>query len=604
MMGARLTRERRIHDAVPSARVFSKFETPRKKGGSQMGRPVSKKIFIPLAVSVVMTGAVLYGTGTTPASAAAIHRGGTIVEALPPQVDINWYLPLRPNAYNSLYDAWASNLMYKGLFHIDPNGKINYSRSIASDISWNAKGTLFTVKLNPKWHWSNGLPVTASDVQFTWNLIKAASAPNAPAPWPYSGADSGGIPNFVQSFKVVNAHEFQVALNQPVNQVWFEYNGLSDFLPLPEKAWDKYPSNIDQELTYLANNGNNPAFFTVTDGPFKMTSAVQNVAWKFVPNPTYDGHKAYISSFVMAYETSDTAEVSALRTGVVQVGYLPAFMYASRSQLTSDRLFPSYTFSMPVTRLNFKNPSMGAIFKQLAVRQALQMGVDQESIIKDLYNGLGIPGVGPVPSHPDTFLAPQLKKPIYSFNLAAGKALLEKNGWHEVDGVMQNAKGQQLTFEMQYPSGSTTTSAMVQLLQQDWATEGIKVTLLPLPFATLLHYHHEPSKWEVQAGISWSYGGTYPTGGGLYGSTGGYNFFGYSNKTMDALILATHQPHPTAADAQKALDAYQVFAAQQLPNLYMPLGASLTEISNQVHGVESYNNAFTNSISPQYWWTN
>ncbi|MCY0900866.1 MAG: ABC transporter substrate-binding protein [Firmicutes bacterium] len=556
-----------------------------------------------VATAVIMTGAT-YFDGIPQAAALAIHRGGTIVDALPPQVDINWYLPLRPNAYNSLYDAWASGLMYKGLYHIDPNVQINYSRSIASSIKWNSAGTVFTVDLNPKWHWSNGQPVTASDVQFTWNLINAASANNAPAPWPYAGADSGGIPNDVKAFKVVNPHEFQVMLNQSVNQIWFEYNGLGDFIPLPEKAWDKYPTNMDKELTYLANNGNNPSFFSVIDGPFKMVSAVQNVAWRFSPNPAYDGHKPYLSSFVLAYETSDTAEVSALKTGVVQVGYLPAYMYGSRSQLTGDRLFPSYTFSMPVTRFNFKSPTMGSIFKQLPVRQALMMGVDQESIIKDLYNGLAVPGTGPIPSHPDTFLSPKLHKPLYPFDIAAGKALLEKNGWHEVGGVMQNAKGQQLSFEVQYPSGNTTTSAEVQLLQQDWLQEGIKVTLLPLPFATLLHYHHEPSKWQVQAGIAWSYGGTYPTGGGIYGTGGGYNFFGYSNSTMDKLIKATHEPHPTAADAQAALNAYSLFAAQQLPNLYMPLPASLNEVSLTVHGVESSSNPFTNSISPQYWWTN
>lgn len=569
-----------------------------------MRRVHRRKGILPIATSVMMLTSSLVAASLPNALAATIHHGGTVVEALPPQVDINWYLPLRPNVYNSLYDAWASGLMYKGLFHIDGKGQIDYARSIASKISWNPKGTVYTVSLNPKWHWSNGQPVTARDVQFTWNLIKAASASTAPAPWPYSGAGSGGIPSDVQSFKVLNNDTFQITLNQPVNQVWFEYNGLSDLLPLPEASWNKYPHNVNQELSYLANNGNNPAFFSVTDGPFKMASAVQNVSWKFIPNPKYDGHKPYLDSLVLSYETSDTAEVDALRTGTVQVGYLPAYMYGSRSQLTSDKLFPTYSFSMPVTRLNFKNKVMGPVFKQLAVRQAMQMGVDQLSIIKDLYDGLGVPGTGPIPAYPNAFLPPTLKKPIYSFNPTAGIKLLEKNGWHEVNGVMQNAQGKSLSFEVQYPSGNTTTAAMVQLLQQDWAMEGIKVTLLPLPFATLLHYHHQPSKWEVQAGISWSYGGTYPTGGGIYGTNGGYNFFGYSNPVMDRLILATHKPHATAQAAQQALDAYANFAAHQLPNLYMPLPASLTEIGKNVHGVEKSSNSFTNSISPQYWWTN
>ncbi|WP_245630155.1 peptide ABC transporter substrate-binding protein [Alicyclobacillus acidiphilus] len=492
--------------------------------------------------------------------------------------------------------------MYQDLLNIGPNGKFDFSQSVAKSVQWNSKGTVYTVQLNPKWHWSNGKPVTANDVEFTWNLIKAASSPKAPAPWPYAGADTGGVPNMIKSFKVVNSYEFQITLNQSVNQQWFEYNGLTDFVPLPEASWNKYPNDVNKELSYLASNANNPKFFTVIDGPFEMSSVVPNVSWKFVPNPKYDGHKASITSFTLAYETSDSAEVSALRTGTVQIGYLPSYMYASRSQLSgTDTLIPSYSFAMAVTRLDFKNPKLGKIFDELPVRQALQMGIDQNSIIKDLYNGMAVPGTGPVPQKPSTFLAPQLKSPLYKFNPAAGKALLEKNGWHEVNGVMTNAKGQQLAFVDQYPSGNTTTAALVQLLQQDWAKEGIKVTLQPLPFATLVQYHQNPAQWEVQTGISWNYGGSYPSGDGIYQTNGGYNFFGYSNAHMDQLIKATLQPHATAAEAQKDLDAYQIYAAQQLPNLWMPLAASLTEISKSLHGYEQAVNSFTGGISPEFW---
>ncbi|QQE78239.1 peptide ABC transporter substrate-binding protein [Alicyclobacillus sp. SO9] len=538
---------------------------------------------------------------TSSSSSSTSSHGGTVVQALGPLVSINWYLPLRPVAYNSLYDAWAASLMYKGLFHLNASGKIDYSRSIASNVSWNSKGTVYTVKMNPKWKWSNGTPVTASDVAFTWNLIKAASAPTAPRPWPYAGAGSGGIPAMIQGFKVLGTHEFQVTLKKPVNQLWFEYNGLSDFTPLPKAAWDKYPTNLNKELSYLASNGNNASFFKVIDGPFILKSAKRNVAWTFVPNPKYDGHKASISRFVLAYETSNSAEVNALKTGTVQVGYLPLSMYSSRKQLTQDKFVETKRFVIDRTMLNFKSPTVGSAMKQLAVRKALQMGIDQKSIIKDIYDGLGTPGTGPIPLNPATFLDPKLKTPVYQFNPAAGKKLLQQNGWHEVGGVMQNSKGVKLSFNVQYPAGNTSTQAMAQLLQQDWGKEGIQIKLQPLPFATMLHYHHSPAKWDIQTGLGWSYGGTYPTGGGMFSSTGGYNFYGYSDPKMNQLVNQTHQPHATTAESQKALDAYQMYAAQQLPNLWMPVPDALTEVSKNVHGAVKYGNTFTNQISPQYW---
>ncbi|MHB1684230.1 MAG: peptide ABC transporter substrate-binding protein [Bacilli bacterium] len=565
-----------------------------------------RKAGILLAVTAASAALLVSHQGAAPstvsAAAPAVHRGGTIVDALGPLVDINWYLPLRPVAYNSLYDAWAASLMYKGLFHVGPNAKIDYARSIASSVRWNPQGTVYTVTLNPKWHWSNGSPVTASDVAFTWKLIQAASASNAPAPWPYAGADTGGVPTDIKSFTVLNPHAFQVVLKAPVNQMWFLYNGLADFMPLPELAWNKYPKNIDQELSYLAANGNNASFFKVIDGPFRLVSAVQNQSWTFVPNYRYDGHKPSINQFVFMGETSDTAEVNALKTGTVQVGYLPSYMYSSRGQLTNDRLFTNYSFTIDRSVLNFKSPTVGAILRQLPVREALQMGIDQYGIIKDLYNGLGVPGTGPVPLHPSTFVAPSLKSPLYAFNPAAGKKLLEKNGWHEANGVMVNSHGQSLSFNVQYPAGNTTTQAMVQLLQQDWANEGIQVKLSPVPFASMLQYHHQPTKWDIQTGLGWSYGGSYPTGGGMYSSTGGYNFYGYRNATIDKLIAATHQPHATAAQSQQALNAYQLFAARQLPNLWMPVPMGLGEVAKNVHGVVRSSNPFTNALSPQYWW--
>ena len=574
---------------------------------------MSKKNF-PKLFGVVTTCAVmaagLAGCGshsaaapvTTKESTPHITKGGTIVDALGPLISINWYNPLRPNADNSLYDAWAASLMYKGLFHIASNGTIDYARSIASNIRWNKTGTVYTVTMNKKWHWSDGTPVTAQDVAFSWHLIQAASSPNAPAPWPYAGAGSGGIPTLIQKVQVVSAHSFQVTLTHPVNQIWFEYNGLADLVPLPEQSWNRYPDNVNQELTYLAANADNVSFFHVVDGPFRIVSAVQNSAWTYLPNTHYDGHKPYINKLILAYETSETSAVNGLKTGTVQVGYLPLSMYSIRKQLPQDNLFTAYTYSIARNPLNFRNPQVGSILRELPVRQALEMGIDQPAIIRSLYNGMGVLGTGPVPLHPATFIAPQLTQAVYPFNINAGKALLEKNGWHMVKGVMTNQKGQKLNFSMQFAAGSNTTLDMAQLMQQDWAKEGIKVSLTPVEFVQMLQYHAEPSKWEIQTGLNWSYGGTYPTGGGMYSSTGGYNFYGYDNSQMNQLVNATHMPQPSPQAAQRALDAYQVFAAKQLPNLWMPMPEDLGEVAQSVHGVTESANNFTNAISPQYWW--
>lgn len=559
------------------------------------------------AVSMVAVGC---GSAASKTSSATSATGGTVVQALIPLADVNWYLPLRPAPYNSLYNDWAENQMFKKLFHIGANGLINFQRSIAKSVTWNSTGTQYVVQINPKWHWSNGKPVTAADSVFTWDLIQAAAARSAPAPWPYAGDGVGGVPNQIKSVQVNSQYQFTVTLSSPVDQQWFEYNGLSDFEPLPKQAWDKYPSSITQELAYLTSNANNARFFenTVIDGPFRLQSGVQNHAWTFVPNPGYDGHQPTIGKFVLAYETSTTNEVSQLETGTVSVGYLPNSMYGERTKMTQDRLVDQKAFDFARVFLDYNNPQAGPLFRNLYLREAMQMGIDEPQIISTLFHGRATIGTGPIPLYPPTFLDAKLQQPLYRYDPAKGKSLLESHGWHLSNGVMVNASGQKLSFSAQYVAGSNTIASMAQLLQQNWAAEGINVALQPMPFNSMLGLHHQPTKWQIQIGLDWNYGGAYPTGGGLYSSTGGYNFEGYRNATMDQLIAATHVPHATQQAEQQALDAYQLFAAQHLPNLWMPVGQGIEQsgiaaVAKNVHGAAHAINLFTDAIHAQYWTT-
>lgn len=533
------------------------------------------------------------------AGAQTLPKGGTVVMALPPLTSINWFQPIRPVAYNSLYDAWVSNMMYKGLYRVNSKGQVDYPSSIASAITWNKTGTVYTVKMNPKWHWSNGTPVTAQDVIFEWNLIVAASSPNAPAPWPWVGAGPYSLVSLAKSVKAVGKYEVVVTLNNPVNQLWFLINSLGSLQPLPAAAWNKYPKNVNQELTYIAQNGNNPSFFNVVDGAFKLSSVVANGSWTMVPNTRYNGHKANISRFVLAYQTSAQAEVNALQTGQVQIGYLPPNMYLSRHNFTLDHLVITYGQTIARGPLNYLNPQVGSILKQQAVRAALQLGVDQQTIINALYYGNGKIGITDAP-YTSPFIDPALKKSQpYSFNTQKGIQILEKAGWHKVNGVMTNSKGQQLKFDVQFPTGNPTTQAMAELLQQGWAQEGIIVTLSPTTFPAMLQFHQQPSKWQIQVGLGLS-GLGYPVGVGIYATGGGGNFYGYSSKQMDALVTATVAPHATPKAAQTALNAYQVFVANQLPNLWMPAAAGLNEVSYKVLGYPQFVNTFSSMIYPQY----
>lgn len=558
-----------------------------------------------VGAAVLLAATACAPTSATPKTNTATgltrpQSGGTVVDALGPLTSMNWYLPLMPDAYNITTNATAQSLQYLGLYVMGSNGVPDYARSVASAITANHAGTVYTVKMNPKWHWSNGLPVTAADVQFEWHMIQAASAPTAPAPWPWAGAGPTGLATVVTSFTVVNAHEFRVTTAHAVNQSWF-VGQLGGLLPFPKGSWDRYPGHHAKELAYLTANGSNPHFFSVIDGPFRLIKAVPEQSWTFEPNSHYDGHRPYLHRLVFQYETTDTAELSGLQTGSIQVGYLPGTSYAIRHTLTLDRFVAQPNPATAAVSLDFKNPQVGSILKQLPVRQAMEMGIDQPAILRAIYNGLGVEGVGPAVSM-SPYLDPQLKKPVYPFNITGGVHLLEANGWHLVHGVMTNAAGEKLQFTMHYTAGIGSTLALAQILSQDWAREGIKVSLRALPFPTMHRDRLHPSKWEVSVGGLATGGGTaYTIRNANFETKGPLNPEGYSNQTLDRLMTTALNPLSKQASL-RANYAYQAFVAHHLPVLWLPVGDTYQEIAKTVHGVLSSSIKGSYAIYPQYWW--
>lgn len=545
--------------------------------------------------------------GSTGTSSATPKAGGTIDFALPPQTNLNWFLPITNAADDSLYNTQLVDQLYKPLLWINNNYTINWQSSIASKITYNKQGTVYHVYLNPKWHWSDGTPVTSKDVMFTWNVVKAASASNAPKPWPFVGAGTGDIPNGIQSVVANNNYELTFTLKKPANQQWFEYNGLIQLPPMPAQAWD-VKSNINQEIAYLGANAGNLMFDKVVDGPFIPQSATPSQSWVLVPNKKYDGHKSLVNKVVFAYEASSTAEFAAIKSGSINVGYMDPSQLGSKGSLTSQgyKVNPVYQFGIFWTEMNMwpKSPTK-SMFDQLYVRQALQMSMDNAGISKDIYKGYAVPLDGPIPTTPQTqFIDPKLETNPYPYNLQKAKALLTSHGWHEVNGVMTKGS-QKMNLTLMYVTGSTSATDAAELMQQDWARIGVKVTLKGEPFSTFLSITSNPSNtsWDLATGSGWIYNGPgfYPSGGQLF-ATNAPSGTGFSSSQEDALIAATHQPYATQQQTMQHFFAYEDYTANILPFLWGQNVASLTVTAPTVHNVMKYLDGSVGLPQMQYWW--
>ncbi len=123
-------------------------------------------------------------------------------------------------------------------------------------------------------------------------------------------------------------------------------------------------------------------------------------------------------------------------------------------------------------------------------------------------------------------------------------------------------------------------------MKQAGGKEGLDVTLDPPSITSVSNLIGNPTEsahWAMQVGFKSSYEPDYyPSGGGLFPPTAGFNPGGYANAQMTRLMRATYAagtPQPVAA----RFNAHQQYAVQQLPVLWAPTLDSMTVRGQQRH---------------------
>jgi peptide/nickel transport system substrate-binding protein len=226
--------------------------------------------------------------------------------------------------------------------------------------------------------------------------------------------------------------------------------------------------------------------------------------------------------------------------------------------------------------------------------------------------------VGPVGAYPVTqWLSPQGKAGNpFPYNASKAKALLTGHGWKVVpNGVStcQNPslcgpgikKGQGMSFNFPYATGTSWIQSEVTQLQSNAATIGIRLNLEPKPFDQVLSVAGGncvvaklPCNWDMADwGGGWSFSPDYlPTGEELFLSTDPANSGGYSSATNDGMINKTL----TSSNLQYMFQ-WQNYLSAQLPFIWQPSADyQLSEVADNLKGVTPLSP--TLSINPENWY--
>jgi peptide/nickel transport system substrate-binding protein len=609
---------------------------------------------VAVTAAVALTAAACSSSGTSSPSSTSSGTpvsGGTASVALPPGITYNWIFPFYAITNASVYNNEQFQfLMYRPLYMFGGNNNtsvsVNYPLSPADPPVYSNGGKTVVVNLKG-WKWSDGETVDAKSLIFFLNMTLAEKST-------WYAYSSGLLPDNIVSYKATGPNQVTINLNKAYSSIWFTYNQLAELNPMPE-AWDvtslgakagsggcatdsaadgwakcKAVYTFLTAQSKIASTYATSPLWAVVDGPWKVSSFNTDGDVTMVPNKAYSGSpKPRISAVRFVPYTSDTAEYTALKTGQVDVGYIPtqdlpqkpanSWVPATNPLGSSYYLEPFLDYGIQYSQPNFNNPQVGYLVRQLYIRQAMQYAEDQPGISKAIWRGYATPDAGAVPNVPANQFEPAIEKENggqgpYPYDPSKAKALLTSHGWSEVGGVMQCqdpskcgtgiTKGEQLKLTFVYSTGVAAATATYQAIKSEESQVGIDVTLVGQSFDTIIGESAPCTPMGPKCNIQvFSYGGWgfdgpgfEPTGEPLFATGAGSNSGNYSDPTMDKLIDETHTSSSLAVFHQ-----YATYAAEQLPFMWVPEPEpfAVQAITSKLKNV-TFSPLFT--LVPEYWY--
>lgn len=404
--------------------------------------------------------------------------------------------------------------------------------------SWEiaADGLSITFHLRQGIRWSDGEPFTAEDVMFTWRDLWLNEDVDARRAIWY--LPDGTLP----SFEKIDRYTVRVHVT-----VWFRplLEAVGEDAPiLPRHRLWQYVRILNPDLEECQFNAAwgvdvEPGQMVGT-GPFVFSEFIPDLKIRMVRNPHYwqwdpVGNRLPYFDEVLVHIV-ECVDVSILKfRGGETDAVIPrpedvAILVAEgpeRGYTTMITPDPFFGGEFITFHQDTECERLRELFRDLRFRQAVSHATDRDTIIRDLFLGMGVPQWSPV-SIPSPFYAPD--EAIWQqYCLTTASALLDDIGLVDTDGdgIREFADGTPVRFEIMTNAGNTLREGIGLILQADLRDIGLDMVFSPIPFADLVGKLLSATGWEgVIIGFT---GGLDPHGAGvIWKSTGDLHFWRFS----------------------------------------------------------------------------
>ncbi|MGD1867356.1 MAG: ABC transporter substrate-binding protein [Phormidesmis sp.] len=521
-----------------------------------------------------------------------------------------------PKTFNYLLSQESSSadvlaLMYEGLIGIDQtNSEIIPALAESWTISDNGQTIVYTLKEDLKW--SDGEPLTVDDVVFTYNDLILNEAITTDTRDVLRIGAEGKLP--VVSKLDENRVEFKIP---------------EPFAPfLRVTGIPILPQHILQSTVDTVDDNGVPQFMStwgtdtdpsdvIGNGPYTIKRFIPGERIVFQRNPYYwekgpNGEsQPYIEEVIWPVVSSQDAQFVRFRSGDADLMSVTPDNFSLIKQdeeqgnytvynggPTTTRLFMTFNLNKgSVNGVPVVDPVKSAWFSSVEFRQAVAYAIDRETMLNNIFKGLGELQNSQIAPQSPYFAESGL--PVYDYNIEKAKELLVSAGFtYEGDQLVDEA-GNRVRFTVQTNVGNKIRESAGAQIKQNLSLLGITVDFQPIDFNKLVTNISDTLKWDAIV-LGFGAGVEPNSSANLWLTEGGLHFFNqqpqndmeltgrqiydWEQQISDLYVQAAQE-----LDEEKRKALYfetQKLVQENLPFIHLVGQYSMSAVRNKIQNVE------------------
>ncbi len=453
--------------------------------------------------------------------------------------------------------------LYLDLFEEDPDSSQRppqFGPRLALSHQASDNGKAVTLHLRPDAVWSDGTPISAEDVRWTWQVQTDPAVA-----WEYADIKAAIEEVEVVDPQTVRFHFTHSYANQLAD--------INEGVILPRHAWSQLPLDRWREGEDWFRK------HLVVSGPYQVEHYAPGSELVLVANDRYfEADLPTIPRLLFQVVPDSTSRVRSLLAG--ELDFIPKLRAHEATQIeASDAAqviaYPHRQYDYIAWNLNDE------LFRSTAVRLGLLLAIDRQQIIDTLLSGYATIANSPIVSNvwAHTELEPWPHAPQAAVNSFA------QAGWQQDnEGILRDEDGQPFAFELAFNASNTFRRDAAAMIQEQLRAIGAQVTLRPEEFNVLSD--------KLENGQHQAYLGAFNMDTTLdltviFHSSAvedGYNFSRYANHELDRLIERV-KTYPNIQDAKSDLARIQEILHHDQPMAFLWEPMRLNAHSNRLQNV-------------------